>query len=53
MNDRDHSPHGRREESPRNHKQKSYSRPVDRAVFRLSISRTPKMLRWLRTNVPE
>lgn len=28
MNDRDHSPHGRREESPRNHKAKSYSRSV-------------------------
>nr|BBE20899.1 transformer2 [Trypoxylus dichotomus] len=31
MNDRDHSPHGRREESPRNHKQKSYSRSPSRS----------------------
>nr|XP_022917630.1 transformer-2 protein homolog beta isoform X2 [Onthophagus taurus] len=30
INDRDHSPHGRREESPRNHKTKSYSRSPSR-----------------------
>ncbi|XP_063923193.1 transformer-2 protein homolog beta-like isoform X1 [Zophobas morio] len=31
MNDRDHSPHARREESPRNHKAKSYSRSPSRS----------------------
>ena len=38
MNDRDHSPHARREDSPRNHKAKSYSRSPSRSrkVYRES-----------------